>query len=138
MCVERKVVVMSCTEMGPLSLDGGPPYDQPVMDKIAELQQRERVKMGFDRAGSSTTHPEDRDVDLTDKEQIRRSRWRDGFKTAAKKILAIECQNFAGIVVVICIKGGTITDVEHEEMASIIAEAESDAATSVDEDGVLV
>ena len=37
MCVERKFVVMSCPEMGTLSLDGGPPYDQHVMDKIAEL-----------------------------------------------------------------------------------------------------
>ena len=42
--------------------------------------------------------------------------------------LTIECQNFTGIVVVVCIKGGTITDVEHEEMASIIADAPSPIA----------
>ena len=70
--------------MGTASPTGGPPYDQPVMDKVAELQQRERVKMGFDRAGSSTTHPEDRNVDWTDPKQIRTSRWMYGFKTAAK------------------------------------------------------
>ena len=53
-----------------------------------------------------------------------------GFKTAAKAQLKIECQSFTGIVVVICIKGGAVTDVEHEEMASIIADAKSDAGMS--------
>ena len=53
-----------------------------------------------DTAGSTTQHPEDRDVDWTDKEQIRRSRWMYGFKTAAKAQLKIACQSFTGIVVV--------------------------------------
>jgi hypothetical protein len=50
----RKRVVMSCPEVGTLDADGGPPYDQRVMDKVSELQQLGFVKFGFDRAGTST------------------------------------------------------------------------------------
>ena len=130
LCPERKAIVMSCPERGTLSPDGLPPYDQPVMERVAELQRRGRLKMCFDRAGSSTTHAEDRDVDWTNSEHIRRSQWMYGFRTAAKKVIAIECQGFSGIVVVVCIKGGAVTDVEHEEMDSIVADAKSDAGIS--------
>ena len=121
---------MSCPERGTLSPDGLPPYDQPVMERVAELQRRDRLKMGFDRAGSSTTHAEDRDVDWTNSEQIRRSQWMYGFKTAAKAQLKLECQGFSSIVVVICTKGGAVTDVEHGEMDSVIVDATSDAGMS--------
>ena len=42
---------MSAPEEGTRRADGQGPYDEPVMDKVAELQQRGRLKMGFDRAG---------------------------------------------------------------------------------------
>ena len=37
LCPKEKVVVMSCPEMGTLRPDGRPPYDQPVMDKVAAV-----------------------------------------------------------------------------------------------------
>ena len=128
LCPKRKVIVMSCPEHGTLRRDGKGPYDQPVMDKVAELLRRKVLKMAFDRAGSSTAHPEDADVDWSDPRSIKRSRWMYGFRTAAKKVMAIECQSFDGVVVIVCIFGGPVTRVEHELMESIIAEAKADAA----------
>ena len=128
LCPKRKVIVMSCPEHGTLRRDGKGPYDQPVMDKMAELLRHKVLKMGFDRAGSSTAHPEDADVDWSDPRSIKRSRWMYGFRTAAKKVMAIECQSFDGVVVIVCIFGGPVTRVEHELMESIIAEAKADAA----------
>ena len=40
----------------------------------------------------------------------------------------LECQTFDGTLDVICIKGGPITDVEHEEMEQIIRDSKRDAA----------
>jgi hypothetical protein len=57
----KKVVVMSCPELGTRDPYGDPPYDERVMDKVAELQQRGVLKMGFDRAGSSTAVAEVRE-----------------------------------------------------------------------------
>ena len=128
LCPKRKVIVMSCPEHGTLRRDGKGPYDQPVMAKVAELLRHKVLKMGFDRAGSSTAHPEDADVDWSDPQSIKRSRWMYGFRTAAKKVMAIECQSFDGVVVIVCIFGGPVTRVEHELMESIIAEAKADAA----------
>jgi hypothetical protein len=130
LCPKRKVIVMSCPETGTLRADGAGPYDQEVMEKVAELQRRKLLKMGFDRAGSSTKAPEDDDLDWTDPQDIKRSRWLYGFQTAAKKVMAVECQSFDGIVVVVCIFGGPITRVEHELMGLIIEEAKRDAAQS--------
>eukprot|EP01043_Picozoa_sp_COSAG02_P038193 COSAG02_NODE_2926_length_7728_cov_3.194521_9_plen_302_part_01 len=126
----RKVVVMSCPEKGTLRAGGEAPYDQDVMEKVAELQRRGLLKMGFDRAGSSTRHPEDDGLDWSDPKDIKRSRWMYGFRTAAKKVMALECQSFDGVVVVVCISGGPITRVEHELMGSIIEDARRDAALS--------
>ena len=101
------------------------------MDKVAELQQQGRLKMGFDRAGTSTQHPADAwmsEEDWRDAAKIRRSQWMYGFTTAAKKVLAVESQSFDGILVVICIKGGPVTDVEHDQMDSIITDATAAAA----------
>jgi hypothetical protein len=121
---------MSCPERGTRRADGAGPYDEDVMGKVAELQRRGLLKMGFDRAGSTTQHPEDRDLDWTDPAQIRGSQWMYGFRTAAKKVMSIECQGFDGILVVVCIKGGPVTRVEHESMESIISDAKSDAEKS--------
>jgi len=63
--VTHKRVVMSCPEMGTLDKDGGVKrmaagadaknvYNQDVMKKISELSDLEFVKLGFDRAGTST------------------------------------------------------------------------------------
>jgi hypothetical protein len=51
---DHKAIVMSCPEMGTLKPDGSGPYDQKVMDKVSELSDRGFVKLGFDRAGTST------------------------------------------------------------------------------------
>ena len=51
-------------------------------------------------------------MDWSDKEQVRKSEWMYGFKTAAKKVLSVESQGFDGVIDVICILGGPITQVE--------------------------
>ena len=52
--LDQKVVVMSCPEMGTLKPDGSGPFEEKVMDKVSELVKRGVVKLGFDRAGTST------------------------------------------------------------------------------------
>ena len=63
--VTHKRVVMSCPEIGTLDKDGGMKrmaaganakdvYNQHVMDKVSELSDLDFVKLGFDRAGTST------------------------------------------------------------------------------------
>eukprot|EP01045_Picozoa_sp_COSAG04_P027076 COSAG04_NODE_3892_length_2444_cov_4.701493_2_plen_309_part_00 len=126
----KKVIVLSCPEFGTLDPYNGPPYDQPVMDKIEEMQKAGKVKFGFDRAGTSTKHPDDKDLDWRDPEEIRHSAWMYGFKTAAKALIKIESQNFSGVLVIVCINGGMITTVEGEEMGKVVNDAKSDAAKS--------
>ena len=125
---ERRVIVMSCPEWGTLDPYGEAPFDQPVMDKVTELQQRGIVKMGYDRAGTSTSVPED--VSLFESKEpakIRETKWFYGYKTSAKRILQTESQGFDGQTEVICIDGGPITRVEAEEMGRIVEEAKTDA-----------
>eukprot|EP01043_Picozoa_sp_COSAG02_P034653 COSAG02_NODE_2436_length_8868_cov_6.380203_3_plen_658_part_00 len=52
--LDQKIVVMSCPETGTLKPDGSGPFDQKVMEKVSELVKRGVVKLGFDRAGTST------------------------------------------------------------------------------------
>ncbi len=145
--LDRKAIVMSCPENGTLDPNGGPPYDQRVMDKINELRQRGRLKGGFDRAGSSNSDPRDDKTwpkifktkkkehlfeanEEKRKELIKSTYWFTGYRTAAKAQMNLECQTFDGTLVIICIKGGPITDVEHEEMDQIIRDAKHDAAVN--------
>ena len=116
--------------MGTLSPYGEGPYEEKVMDKVTELQQIGVVKMGFDRAGTSTTAPQDKDVDWTDAEQIRQSTWMYGYKTSVKRILQIESQGFLGLIEAICIDGGPVTKVEAAEMEKIAEDAKRDALKS--------
>ena len=127
---DKKLIVMSCPEMGTLDPYENGPYDVNVMDKIEEMSKVGKVKMGFDRAGTSTTSPKDKDVDWTEKEQVRASEWMYGFKTAAKAIIKTESQGFSGLLQIICINGGIITTVEAEEMQKIVNNAKKDAAKS--------
>ena len=120
-------------------------YNQNVMDKVNELQQRGRLKGGFDRAGSSNSDDRDAETwpkifktqqkqhlyeedDTKRKELIKSTYWFAGYQSAAKAQMKLECQNFDGTLEVICIQGGAITDAEHEEMERIIADAKKDAA----------
>ena len=143
--LDRTAIVMSCPEAGTLDPKGTGPYDQRVMDKINELRLRGKLKAGFDRAGSSNMDPRDNEIwpkifetegqehlfeidEQKRKELIKRTYWFTGYRTAAKAQMNLECQTFSGTLEVICIKGGSITDVEHEEMDLIIEEARHDAA----------
>jgi len=124
---------MSCPEHGTLDPNGGPPYSQSVMDKVNELQQRGRLKGGFDRAGSSNSDARDAETwpkifktereeqlyeedDATRKGLIKSTYWFAGYQSAAKAQMKLECQSFDGTLEVICIQGGAITDAEHEEV----------------------
>lgn len=52
--VMYKRVVMSSPEYGTLSMIGEGPFNQPIMEKVSKFQQLGLLKLGFDRAGTST------------------------------------------------------------------------------------
>ena len=133
---------MSCPEVGTISPYGEGPYDQKVMDKVEELQQRRGIKFGFDRAGTPTGVKEDESlftratelakagqVDAA-KAKIRETKWLYGYSTAAKALIKIESQGFGGVLEILCLEGGLITQVEAEEMQRIVHDAKEDAAKS--------
>lgn len=139
---ERVVIVMSCPEMGTLDPFGSPPFDQAVMIKVADMQQRGILKMGFDRAGSTTSVPEDAVLferalaagragrEAEAKKLIRMTKWFYGYCTAAKAQVKLFSQETFGLLEIICVEGGMITQVEAEEMGNIIRQAKKDARLS--------
>jgi ankyrin repeat protein len=135
-------IVVSCPEQGSLNADGSAPYDQAVMTKLIELQDLGRVKIAFDRAGTSTASKDDekkfRSAEIlqqsgewdTAKELILGTKWFQAYTGGVKKFLSAEAQGFDGTQVIICIDGGTVTQVEQQEMSRILAEATADAKKS--------
>ena len=115
--------------MSTLDGAGGPPYDQDAMGKVRELQQLGVVKVGYDRPGSTTARAEDVELFASgDPEKIKLTMWFYGYATAMKRCIAIESQNFDGLLELICIHGGPITTVEAQEMPRILADAAHDAS----------
>ena len=95
--------------------------------------------MGFDRAGTSTSDERDQATwDKLDhvsdvaarKQLVKETFWFSGYKAAAKAQMRLACQAFDGTVEIICLKGGLVTDVEQEEMDTIIADGIKDAEKS--------
>ena len=128
---------------GDLKPDGSAPYDQEVMTKLMELQGLGRIKIAFDRAGTSNASEEDNEAfraaeglkqiqpdNPTWKKIIKDTKWFQSYTGGVKKFLAAEAQGFDGTQVILCIDGGTITQVEQEEMSRILSEAAGDAAKS--------
>ena len=138
----RKQIVMSCPEMGTLDLDGGMSrlaagtapeivYDQQVMTKVADLQKIGFVKLGFDRAGTSTARKKDEHLfeeasalrtagRYEDAVALLKSTdWWYGYQTSVKQAVKLEAQGFDGELDIICIKGGFITQLEAAEMDRI-------------------
>ena len=58
-----------------------------------------------------------------DPEKIKLTMWFYGYCTAMKRCIALESQNFDGLLELICIHGGPITTVEAQEMPRILADA---------------
>jgi hypothetical protein len=137
-------IVVSCPEQGSLNPDGSPPFDQEVMTALQQLQRDGHVKMAFDRAGTSNASKEDYDAfqaattlqqSMPDnpmwKKMIKDTKWFETYKGGTKKALIVEAQSAAGAsLLVVCINGGPITQVEQEEMSTILTDAKSDAAAS--------
>jgi hypothetical protein len=120
----QKVIVVSCPEKGTLDLGGSGPYDELVMDKVLQLG----LKLGCDRAGSSTAREEDKlKFASDDPDQIRDTLWFHDFQTSAKRAIILECQHFHGLLDVVCIEGGPVTRIEHEAISAIIKDAKADA-----------
>ena len=129
--MSRKVIVMSCPEIGTIDPYGGGPYDQPVMEKVQELAQLGgAIKMGFDRAGTTTAVKEDKplfeevgklakagDTEGA-KAKVRETAWLYGYITAAKRTISVESQDFDGLLVILCIEGGMITQVRPFDSAA--------------------
>eukprot|EP01043_Picozoa_sp_COSAG02_P025086 COSAG02_NODE_1397_length_12873_cov_18.498043_2_plen_628_part_00 len=151
--LSRKSIVMSCPEMGTLDQDGGAArlaegvslkavYNQHVMIKVSELQKLGYVKLGFDRAGTSTARERDKDLfdeafklrdDGKHQEAIallKATDWWYGYETSVKQAVKLESQGFDGELVIICIKGGFITSLEAAEMERIMTEATEDCLKS--------
>ena len=147
----KKSIVLSCPEFGTLDPDGGPntgtnKYDSPVMRTVMQLQKLSdgAIQMGFDRAGTSTSDDRDKATwdklnpetavyvtDVTErKELVKQTFWFVGYKAAAKAQMKLACQAFDGTVEIVCLKGGLVTDVEQEEMDTIIADGIEDAKKS--------
>ena len=98
------------------------------MDYVHRLQQQGIVKIGFDRTGSSTARPEDAALFASgDSEKVKQTIWFYGYATATKRCISTESQNYTGLLELICISGGPITEVEAQEMPRILAEAVFDA-----------
>jgi hypothetical protein len=139
---DTKRIVMSCPEFGTLDPSGNPPYDHDVMTKVSQLQRKGALKMGFDRAGSSNTTQSDTAL-FERAEQLRvaghlaeanatlkSTIWFANYTGRAKGVMFTESQHFDGLLEILCIRGGFVTQVEAQEMEQIMREAESDAARS--------
>ena len=72
----------------------------------------------------------DQDVDWRSKDSIRKSRWFHRFEALAMSALTMESQEvgFNGIIVIICINGGAVSDVAAEALGPIIEHAIKDDA----------
>ena len=150
---QRVRVIMSCPEWGTLDKDGGVQrvkagvaakdvYNHHVMDKVSELQKIGYVKLGFDRAGTSTARAKDaalfdqafalRDEGRHDEAValLKSTDWWYGYQTSVKQAVKLECQGFDGVLDVTCIKGGFITQLEAAEMGRIMCEAQADCLKS--------
>jgi hypothetical protein len=135
--LKRSCIVVSCPEKGSSkAVVRGEvmKYDEEVMEMVKMLQDLGVVKFAFDRAGTTTKCEEDvkNNVDFTKPEEVRKSRWFQGYRSAIKKALAIEAQHLlpGEAIEVICIEGGTISRTEAEEMPTILEEAKKDAKMS--------
>ena len=111
-----------------LDPEGAPPYDQHAMDYVLGLQQQGYMRLGFDRAGSSTARSEDAPLFASgDPEKIKETMWFYGYATATKRCISLESQNFDGLLELVCIDGGPVTSIEAREMPRILAESVHDA-----------
>jgi hypothetical protein len=110
---------------------------------VEELQLRgSGIKFGYDRAGATTAAKEDdqlweeyhrlREAGKIDqaKAKVKQTKWFWGYQSSAKALIKLEMQNFDGVLVVLCLEGGLITQVEAEEMQRIVNDAKKDAAQS--------
>lgn len=51
-------------------------------------------------------------------------------KTRVKACVFVECQSFDGVLEIVCIDGGLVTQVEQQEMPGIVRDARLDAEQS--------
>ena len=61
---------------------------------------------------------------------FKKTDWFYGYQTSVKQGIKLEAQNFDGLLDIICLKGGPITQLEAEQMDRILREAASDCAKS--------
>ena len=110
------VVVVSCPEKGSKNPDGSAPYDQEVMTMLIEVQKQGRIKIAFDRAGTSTAVAEDerkfqaaKAIRKDDphnrewKEMIMQTHWWKQYTSGVKSFLLSQAQDHQGTLKVICI-----------------------------------
>ena len=106
------------------------------MTKLSDMQKAGRIKIAFDRAGTSNASEEDKAVFASAallqeqgmdpsvwKKLIKDTKWFQTYCGAVKKAMMMEAQDYEGALDVICIHGGSITQVEQEEMPRLLGEA---------------
>eukprot|EP01045_Picozoa_sp_COSAG04_P017588 COSAG04_NODE_1565_length_6321_cov_5.077306_9_plen_546_part_00 len=86
------------------------------------------MTFGYDRAGASAMTEKDEELDWKDPEQIRKTDWMFGYKKAAEATIKFASQEFEGVLAIVCINGGLITQVEGEEMQKIVNKTKQNAS----------
>jgi hypothetical protein len=131
----KKLVIVSSPEFGP---DGEGGYTFPVMSSIVELSKKEQaVAIAYDWADSSNTFEEDSELWVALKSAtkfeekavlIKQTRWFPAYAGGIKRAVMMACQDGFSVLM-ICINGGPVSQVEAREMPLICEQIISDLAT---------
>ena len=149
-CSQRPLfLIASCPALASATI-GGDTFDQDVMGlSVVIAKAREDVQIIYDQAGSSSANVADygpgkespamrargrigtarpgKGVDWTNRESVRQSNWFIGYQERIKGGIEISLQDGSfDEVVVLCIKGGVITQLEQDTVNEIIRDVESD------------
>eukprot|EP01043_Picozoa_sp_COSAG02_P021412 COSAG02_NODE_1087_length_14672_cov_189.858437_14_plen_356_part_00 len=125
------------------SLTDSEPYDQLVMTFLIVCRDQKVVHIAFDRAGTTTSSPQDymmfeiasnwnRSKDWRKQrkywaEVIKATKWFHAYRQMVKMgLLQIQTQNPECALEVLCIHGGPITQAEQAEMPNILEGARED------------
>ena len=136
----RLLVVASCPELGTRDLQIGDDtrFQEEVMTHLLRLRDGERIHVAFDRAGTTTSSPEDTMMfeiaslwNRSGKKHwdtvIKATKWFHAYQQMVKMgLLQIQTQNPECALEVLCLHGGPITQAEQAQMPNILEGARAD------------
>ena len=98
-----------------------------IMQELEDLcDSRADLFFGYDWAGSSFAHPQDKDVVWSDPKSVEKSRWFGLWRAGVKKQIILLAQMGAPEVVLLAVEGGPVSDRESRELAKLKQEAQED------------